>query len=762
MPKIVKIFLSLFLLFCILVFITISFMLGYHYHNKPIISGMLQTPHGALLGQVSITRDSFGIAHIKAQKSDLDAWFALGYTHAQDRFWQMEFNRHVEQGTLSEIFGIKTLSKDKYLRTWGFYRHAKSAWPMLSPHTQAVIQSYTNGINFYISQQKFPIQFFLLGIHPKPWTVIDSLAWQKVLAWDLQSAWKSKLDNYLVKKNSGEKNIPVYFPPYPKNAPTILSDGDLKQSKLYSPIPSNSPEHNLVNSPDKGSNNWVVSGKWTTSGKPILANDPHLEIQSPSTWYYAHLEAPGLNITGATMPGMPGIVIGHNDHIAWGVTNVNPDTQDLYIISPDQKKNLQIIDEVISIKNHPAIHYPVRYYNNMPIISDVTDTKQIGPDIALRWTAFNPEDNTAQSIINIDYAKNWKEFTQALKDFDTPSQNFVYADTEGNIGYYLSGKIPLKNWNNTALPAPYDNAHQWTGYIPFEELPHVFNPPEGFIASANNLPVSNHYQYQSSFKWCAPPFRIERIINLLHSNKPLDREKIAAIQQDTHSLLWQDLSLVLLKTHPKDHNSQVALNTLKHWNGNADTQSIGATLFATWYNEIGLLIPSYIDPNAHYPEPPLYMRDKICQNNSPQLFSDSLQFAMKKLTAHYGHRPENWVWGNAHRADFKELGLGVIPILNQFWNRSASTAGGLYTVNPGTYNAHGPYFIQNDGASLRQIMDLSDFNKSLYILTLGQNNDPFSPHYQDQLPLWQQGKYLSIDDKKPTLQRGASTILILN
>jgi len=743
MKKILKIFLFLFLLFFSAILLAILGLTIHYFNTKPVQSGDVTISSSLLQGNVSLTRDKWGVVHINAQKSDLDAWFALGYAHAQDRFWQMEFNRHVEQGTLSELFGAKAIPQDKYLRTWGFYRFAKPAWQYLSPHSKAVLQSYTNGVNYYISLQHFPFQFSLLKIHPKPWTVLDSLAWQKVLAWDLQNIWKSKFNNYLVKTHEGTNKIPVIFPPYPLNAPTILSNADLKQSGIYTSHNPISSELKLVNQQDKGSNNWVVSGKWTTSGKPLLANDPHLEIQSPSMWYLAEIKAPGLDVIGATMPGMAGVVIGHNANIAWGVTNVNPDVQDLYIIDSKLSHQMNTVNEIIKIKNQASIQYPVRYFHNMPIISDVTDTKQIHPIIALKWTAFNPDDKTVQSIININYAQNWNQFVDALKDFDTPSQNFIYADVNGNIGYYLPGKIPLRDWNSD-LPVPFDNNHQWKDYIPFNQLPHVYNPTEGMIATANNLPVSDHYPYTLNFRWSVPPFRISRIIHLLQQSRPLDIQKMQTIQLDNYSMLWQALSPYFLQTKPLDENSRIALSILKVWNGNTDVNSIGQTIFAYWYRECDKLMPEYLRKQSHYPEP-LYIQSLLqqkIQKSLNQFLSTSLQNAMKKLTEQNGNNQSNWRWRNSHLAEFKEMGLGIIPILNKIWNRSIETPGGLYTVNPGTYDPNN--FIQDDGASYRQIVDLSQLNKSTFVLTLGQSNDPFNTNYQDQLPLWQTGKYLTM------------------
>lgn len=710
-----------------------------------------------LKGEVTVTRDQYGIPHIDAKTSDLDAFYALGYVHAQDRLWQMEFQRHVVQGTLSELFGSATIKQDEYLRTWGFYRSAKSAYESLSPHSKAIVQSYTDGVNAFLSQKHYPLQMILLNDHPKPWTTIDSIAWQKMLAWDLQNIWKAKLKNYLVAQKLGEAQVPVLFPPYPQKGTTILSDADLKQSGLYS---ANQVESTLSGSNihNKGSNNWVLSGKWTTTGRPLLANDPHLGLQAPALWYLADIKGPTLHVAGATLPGVPCVVIGHNDHIAWGVTNVNPDVQDLYVLNADTP--IHTLHEVIHVRGKPDIDYNVRVSDEGPIISEVTDTHKISHEVALKWTALMPHDTTAQSMIEINYAKNWDEFTRALKYFVAPSQNFVYADTKGNIGYYVPGLIPIRHWDS-AFPVPDDEAHQWAGYIPFEKLPHVFNPPEGYVVSANNRVVSDHYPYALTFRWSDPDYRAKRIVELLQADKPLDISTMEKIQLDTVSLLWKSLSPTLLQTTPLDENSQTALNLLRKWDGDANLTSAQKTIFAYWYRELEKMIPDFVREQSKLPEP-LFIQHELesngtyCHDCSAYL-SQTLQTAMKKLTNELGQDPKQWKWGDVHRATFSELGLGTIKVVGGIWNRSIATPGGLFTVNVGTYGFKS--FTQTDGASYREILDVGHWDDSQYIQTLGQSESIFSKHYADLMPMWRDGKYVPMDKAVPASENKVLTLL---
>jgi penicillin amidase len=736
----------LFILTMIIYFIFLAAGGFMYYRSRSPMEGKMLLK--GLQGKVTIRRDAYGIPHITADKSDLDAFFALGYVHAQDRFWQMEFNRRVAQGTLSEVLGEKTVTADEYLRTWGLYRAAEKAWPAFSPQTRQILQSYADGVNAYIDQKHLPLQFTLLRYQPRPWTVIDSIAWQKVMAWDLQNVWKAKVKNYLVEQKLGKDQISVLFPPYPDEGPVVLSDEDLKQSGLLS---RSKPLRSFANAPDKGSNAWVVSGKLTATGKPLLATDPHLELQSPSLWYIAELKGPHIHVEGATTPGIPAVVLGHNDNIAWGATNVNPDVQDLYILSA--RTPLKTSSEIIKVRNEKDIAYAVAESAVGPVISPVTEAGIIAPRVALRWTALDANDTTVQSILEINYAKNWTQFVDALKDFVTPSQNFVYADRQGNIGYYLPGKIPLRNWDDI-LPVQNDAQHQWQGYIPFEKLPHVFNPPSGAIVTANNKVTSDHYPYAVNFRWSVPPYRAERIQSLLNEKRPYTVQQFEEIQLDTVSTLWQSLASELLKTHPLDEHSKLALRYLNAWDGNTGLESVPPTIFAYWYRELGGLTPAFILNSMEWPEP-LYIQAEI--KSHPDYLSLSLQKAMQKLIQERGADSKKWSWGSLHHAVFDELGLGSVQGMNYLWNREIPAAGGLYTVNAGTYNMD--TFRQKNGAGYRQIIDLSDLDNSRYIQSLGQSNNPWSKNYQDMMKLWAAGKYVSLHNQEN--DAGASKILTL-
>lgn len=759
----------LFILICAIITVVYIY---FSTHNAK--SGSLKL--NGLHGTVIVTYDENGVPHINAKKSDEDAFFALGYIHAQDRLWQMEFQRRTAQGTLSEIFGAATIKDDEFLRTWGFYRAAQAAWPAFDPQTKAIIHAYTLGVNAFIAHGNLPLQFKILHYQPQSWSDIDSIAWEKMMAFDLQDAWSQKITNYLIAQHLGAKQIPVLCPAYPTNAPTILSKQDLQQSDLtLNPSTNrkvlsdtsailnaqledlkNTAEKirshlNMSSTPGKGSNNWVVASSHTTTNKPLLANDPHLELNAPGIWYLAELRGPHLHIIGGTVPGAPGVFLGHNDYIAWGATNVNPDTQDLYIEPPNTP--MTIIHEIIKVKGMADIDLPVKISAHGPIISDVTDAGKLHTQVAIKWTALMPNDTTLQSFLKIDYAKNWQDFTEALRYFIVPSQNFVYADIQGNIGYYAPGLIPIRNWYDN-LPIEPQQHYEWQAYIPFEKMPHVYNPVAGYIASANNKVTPDNYLYPLTFRWKEPPYRIERITDLLNSRHRLSVDDMQTMQTDTISYLWRDLRSVLLTTQPLDNGSKTALTILQSWNGDSNLASNATTIFAFWYRELEQMPIQQLPFTTRWIEP-LFIKQQLtdngpyCRSNTSKTcavyLSQTLQQAMNKLTAQLGDDPKHWQWQNIHHALFSEVGIGTVNSIGWIWNRSITTPGSDDTVNVGMY--HTTQFEQNLGPGYRQIIDLSNFDLSLYIAAFGQADSPFDKHHDNFMTRWRDGDYITISSK---------------
>src|SRR3990172_1728278 len=501
----------------------------------PRTRGTIKVP--GLHSSVEVLRDAQGVPQIYATDTH-DVFFAQGYVHAQDRFWQMDFWRHIGSGRLSEMFGESQLETDKFLRTMGWARVVEQELAALAPEARAALVAYAEGVNAYLAQHRGPslsLEYAVLGLltpgyTPEPWTPLNSLTWAKAMAWDLGGNMKLELERAVLLRKLGPQRLAELFPAYPAENPIIVAGpyaarhgGYAFAAELEAALPALSRVgarlqtlYTLLGGGLEGigSNNWVVSGSRTTSGAPLLADDMHLGLRIPSIWYEngLHCEPVGaacpLEVVGYSFAGLPGVIVGHNQDIAWGVTNVGPDVQDLYLErlnpqNPDQYEvngqwvDMTIVEETIQVAGSEPVLLTVRTTRHGPILSDVDDayaglaaahSGATGEQyaVALRWTALDPT-SIVRSELRLNQPHNWDEFRAALRDWDVPSQNFVYADRAGNIGYQTPGRIPVRAAGDGRLPVPgWTDEFEWQGYIPFEELPSLFNPPQGFIATANN------------------------------------------------------------------------------------------------------------------------------------------------------------------------------------------------------------------------------------------------------------------------------------
>ena len=409
-------------------------------------------------GEVEILRDAFGIPHIFARSAE-DAQFALGFAHAQDRLWQMEMNRRTGSGRLAEALGPAALEADRFLRALGLRRVAEANLKRYDEDTRRQLEAYAAGVNAFLDTGPvLPPEFWILGVKPEPWTPVDSLVWAKMMAWDLGGNWRNELLRLRMAKTLPRERIEEFFPPYPGEAPIRLPDLLAKSGSE-----PNFPGKISGSDPDfrsgGASNSWVVAGERTASGKPLLANDPHLGLTAPVVWYFAQLSAPGMDVIGASLPGVPGILLGRNQRIAWGFTNTGPDVQDLYL--EDENGRFTTIEETIRVKGAPDETLRVRYSRHGPVISDVSrlaaEAAPAGRAIAMAWTALADDDLTVQAGLKLARAGNWREFLAALRDFHVPQQNVTYADVEGNIGFIAAGKVPVRKPANRLMglaPAP--------------------------------------------------------------------------------------------------------------------------------------------------------------------------------------------------------------------------------------------------------------------------------------------------------------------
>lgn len=738
--------------------------------TRPETSGRLEAR--GLRGEVTVTRDARGIPHIEAKASDADALFALGYVHAQDRLWQMEFQRRIGAGRLSEVLGPAALEQDKFLRTWGFYRAAEAALPALSARSRGLLSAYTAGVNAAIARDKLPLEFRVLRFRPERWTDVDSLVWQKLMAFDLAGTWQDELTAQEVVDKRGAAALDVLLPPYPAGAPTILSERDLAQEAQARPATraATAALHpdtrralqaqlrvaaslGFQDAPDKGSNNWVVSGRFTESGKPLLADDPHLGLSAPMLWYLAELKGPTLHVVGATIPGLPGVVIGRNERIAWGVTNTAPDVQDLFV-EPEGAKLTERV-EVIKVKGQPDVRLTVQESAHGPIISGAGGTTR--ERVALRWTALDPGDTTMDAFIGINYARDWRSFREALRSFVAPMQNFVYADVDGDIGYIAPGRVPIRAAGDGRLPSPGDGSREWTGFVPFDELPQVHNPPEGLIVTANNKAVPDAYPHllTQSANW-AEPYRARRILELLGNRQGLTVRDMSAIQYDTRSLLWEETKPLLAGLAGANDREKAALAALRAWDGRQTTDSVASTIFAALYGELTRLPNDELGRDGHWNTPAFvlgqlrangpYCADaKAGVPDCPALLARAFTAAVEGLRARLGDDVNSWRWGRLHRTASDHGAFGGVDALKWIWNRSVESPGGLFTVNVGSYDLD--TYAHDHAASYRQVVDLADPDASRFVGTLGQSGNPLSGHYADQQGLWQRGESLPMSTK---------------
>jgi len=769
-----------------------------------------------LEGEVTIIRDSWGVPHIYASNTH-DLFFAQGYVHAQDRFWQMEFSRRTGSGRLAEILGPSALSNDRFIRTVGWHRTAAEEFDLLDDEVRAVLEAYAEGVNAYISSRRgrLGLEFTVLGLNgvrfdPEPWTPYDTLTWAKVMAWNLGGNRNAELLRAAIAARLGSDAVAVLVPPYPADNPIIVPQ-PLLTPTLSTVPPEAFASYVFGSSEGIGSNNWVVAGSRTETGMPLLANDPHLGIQMPAIWYEVGLHceprnaACPYNVVGVSFPGSPGVIIGHNERIAWGVTNLGPDVQDLFIerVNPEnpnqvefqgQWEDMQIIREEIAVagQEEPVV-VNVRVTRHGPIINDIAGGVEQAwsfgwQPLAFSWTALE-HGTITRSILLLNRASNWNEFRRALAYWDAPGQNFVYADVEGNIGYQATGRIPIRAAGDGTMPVPgWSGEYEWIGTIPFNELPYAFNPPQGYIVTANNAVVGPDYPYFLSADWDSG-YRARRIVDMIEADPSLSIADMQAMQGDSMALWAQDVLpyiLPLPATCPMcSQNEQErlleAMELLRAWDGRSTRDSVGAAIFnalsihlidLTFGDELGadlltrarttLTLPLVnILPEQSSPwfdnirTPAVETRDEIIM----QALLDTID----ELTERLGPDMSRWQWGELHTATFQGQGLGQSGIrpIEAIFNRGpvpVDGAGGA--VNNTAFRLDDPYAV-GTVPSYRQIVDLGDWSRSLSMHTTGQSGHAFHRHYDDMIDPWRNIEYHPMLWQRADVEADAEGVLLL-
>lgn len=789
----------------------------------PQVSGEINL--SGLDGPVDVYRDTMGIPHIFASTTH-DLFFAQGFIHAQDRFWQMDFWRHVGSGTLSEMFGADQVDTDSFLRTLGWRQIAEQEWLSLSADSQSILSAYAEGVNAYLADRRgseLSLEYAVLGLltpsyEPEPWTPIHSLTWGKAMAWDLRGNMDEEIQRAVLLKTLTPEQVDELFPPYPADHPVVVDEFSVSgaapsgaaalQSIDIPPVVFETVERNLQlvsqvlgkKYTGLGSNNWVVGGSRTTTGKPFLANDPHLSIQMPSIWYQVDLrcappsEACPLEVAGFSFAGVPGIIIGHNDRIAWGFTNVGPDVMDLYIekVNPEDPNQYEVngewVDfetriETINVGGGEPVTITVRSTRHGPVISDAYGPLMDEPDpgasatpfneragielpepyvIALRWTALAPN-KLFEAVWGFDKAANFEEFRDAAREFVVPAQSLVFADVDGNIGYQMPGNIPIRKTGDGRYPVPgWNDDHEWTGYIPFEELPYLYNPPEDLISTANNRVPPIGYPYLVTNDWDYG-FRAERIVQMIREAPPkMDMAYIQNMQGDNLNLNAATVIPILMEVGvgPELDGTR---EILRGWDYRDDMDSQPAALYAVFWSNLLRLTFNDDLPEA-YPFPGGDRAFEVVRTlvehpksswwdnkesvtvieTRDDIFAAAFSAAVSELSQDFNRNPDKWpTWGELHGATFRNGSLGnsgVPPIENLFNRGPFASGGGSSIVNATGWDASESYEVASL-PSMRFIADLSDLNNSLTVHTTGQSGHADHPHYIDMADPWRNIQY---------------------
>ncbi|HSP75625.1 MAG TPA: penicillin acylase family protein [Cryobacterium sp.] len=819
----------------------------------PTLAGELVLP--GLEADVSVYRDEAGIPQIVATTAG-DLFRAEGYVHAQDRFWEMDFRRHVTSGRLAELFGESQVGTDTFIRTLGWRAVAEQEVALLDPVTLGYYQAYADGVNAYLARHsgaELSLEYVALGLQtpgytPEPWTPADSVSWLKAMAWDLRSNLDDEIDRALLAGSLGPDEIALLYPSYPYAAhPTIVAgepepaaqdaeDGAAEAGAAEDTTTAAAPVNGLDDPSARtalassltglrgvlagvpellgpaggeiGSNSWVVAGEHTDTGKPILANDPHLGAVMPSVWYQVGLRcevvtaACPFDLAGFGFSGLPGIIIGHNAQVAWGFTNLGPDVADLYLekVTGDSyeydgvQKPLLARTETITVAGGDPVTIEIRATEHGPLVSALGGTSfpgiandypsaidlppaDDGADataaegvegaateattyaLALQWTALTPG-RTASAIFALGAATDWASFRQAAELFDVPSQNLVYADTAGNIGYQAPGLIPLRRAGDGTTPVPgWTSEYGWDGYIPFDELPQSFNPPRGFIVTANNAPVGPDYPYLITQDWDLG-YRAAEITKRLQARidtgTPVTTTMMSDIQADTYSPLAAAL-VPVLQSIETTGATRDAVALFNGWDFHLDSGSAAAAYFnIVWRNLLGVMFDGKLPEGTAFtggdrsfavvialletPDSPWWNNDRLGSNGRDSMLKRVLTRAAAEGEELMGADVYGWEWGRMHTLEVTHASFGESGIAPLEWlfNRGPyEVAGGSSVINAVGWDATAGYTV-DWVPSMRQVVSLADWDDSTWLNLTGNSGHAFHPNYDDQTALWQE------------------------
>ena len=754
----------------------------YFYHPTPKYSGHISID--GLNKSVDIYTDTYGVPHIFAQNEE-DLFYAAGYYAARDRLFQMSVVNYSVRGELAYAFGDELISSDVYLRTWRIHDTAKKLVGELKKETVGLMGAFCAGINYRIKEvyNDLPIEFKLTGMKPPAWSPAIVTGYARMMAREMSSSWKPEIVFGAIENYFGKEKLKEIYPYYSNSHPTIAQNNNVLEKEIFSKLMDEELKLQKTlgyNSSVSGSNNWVISGSRTKSGKPLLANDPHLEFTQPPRWYEMHLKGGRFNISGLCLAGIPMPIIGQNENIAWGFTNsmvddmdffiekINPENENQYLYDGDWQ-DMKIIKETIKLRNNRDTTVTIRLTHHGPVITDVHSLlKGENTALSMAWTG-NWLTKEIDGLFGLATAKNWNDFSRALKDFGVPGQNIIYADVHGNIGWRPAVFLPIRKEGSSLIPRPGHNSeYDWDGRVPYKEMPYLLNPKKGYIATANNKTIGDTFPYYISGLW-ADPSRAQQIIKRLDTLDAAKVEDMKSIQLDYTSLFAREITPLLLsvKTGDETGKHKEAINILENWDFVESPESKGALIFhsvlrqvviSIFGDELDLLGDKYLD--AFTSMKYLHNRslrkilaegnsswiDDITTRNKIETLEEILTRSFIKgvndIEMVAGHNINNWEWGRVHNLTHNHK-IGSKKILDWIFGLNVGpypSGGSDKSPNAGSYSFRDPY-AQTAGASMRRVVDFSNLNETQQIIPTGQSGLYNSPHYKDQADLYHNGKY---------------------
>ena len=760
--------------------------------------GELEIP--GLPSPVEIVRDRWGVPHIYAE-AEREALFAQGYVHASDRLFQMEYSRRLARGTLAEVFGGTALEADRWSRVLGFWRSALTEAQSLGPEENAALTAYAEGVNAFLADNRLrmPAEFTIAGFKPEPWQPEDTIGLLKVLGWALSQNWEGELLRVQLLHTLGPERAAELEPFYPARNPIAVPDmGGTVSPEQLAEVSSRVRDAYaeagrwLGQAALAGSNNWVIGPQRTATRRPLLANDPHLSVTMPALFCENHVEAAdgSLRFAGATMPGIPGIITGHNERIGWGITAGRADTQDLFVEQrhPDHLLRFRagddwlpatVVREVIRVRNQAVPHVEeVIVTRHGPLINrlianagnpDDADRGAL-PDLALRWSGHEPG-NSTRGLLRLLKAHDWPSFRAALADVGDPSLNLVYADVDGNIGYQYVARVPKRRRGFGLLPSPgWDDTYGWDGWVPFEELPSAFNPPQGYALSANNKPAPDSYPHFLGADWY-PGYRAARIDRMLQAKPRFTVHDFQNMQTDVFSVQAENFVPILILAEGSNQLEKRIVRELEAWNLRVEVDSFAAAAYEVmrlhlldlvFGDKLGDLVGAYKGKSLNdiFSASAFAGKASLClltlmeddeswwfrdvatggERTREQLLNLALQRTATTLYELIGKDPRKWAWGKVHQVEFPHL-FGRGRFMRMMFNRGQyPISGDEQTVWMTGQNLELPFGLVTTTATYRQVLDVGDWDRSTSILSTGQSGQPTSIHYADHFELWREGE----------------------